>query len=486
MTKMGVFVRLSILALMLVGAASVQGSYRAHSQTANVDDALASFNFEEEADMPTVWYDDEYEYYDTPVYDDEYEYYDTPVYYYDETGGYYYEPMRPHAPSYTTYISPSSPNTYLYTTVVPLGGAVGMQAIPTAPTPSAPTRVQPVSFDVVPLGVPVGGVQQTTQITPQHVYQTQSNYASFGAPTFVAPLSPTPTAPPPSCNLYATPAVAGGGNIVFRWNTANAVTATLSNVGIVPLQSTYYPISAPIGAYTYTLTVQDAFGRMAQCTASVQAIMPQYIGYQKPWCAITAQPSNVRAGENVTLSWASTNTTSASLADAGAVGTVGTYAVAANTSRAYTLTVHGPGGSDSCDTYVTVEARGAPVSAPKAPTCSLSADPSAVFPGASTTLRWSATRATNASLSGVGAVGLSGLTTVSPTTTTTYILTAKGDGGVKTCAVDVAVQPAASCTVTCGGVTYACAPSATPVGVQCPATAAKQSGFWSWLTDLFH
>jgi peptidoglycan-associated lipoprotein len=64
-----------------------------------------------------------------------------------------------------------------------------------------------------------------------------------------------------------------------------------------------------------------------------------------------------------------------------------------------------------------------------APTANISASPSAVSAGEPVTLTWNTTNATNASIEGLGDVATSGTKTVTPNSSTTYHLLAKGDGG---------------------------------------------------------
>jgi peptidoglycan-associated lipoprotein len=65
-----------------------------------------------------------------------------------------------------------------------------------------------------------------------------------------------------------------------------------------------------------------------------------------------------------------------------------------------------------------------------APTVRLSADPSTIERGQSSTLTWSTTNATSVSIDqGIGDVSTSGSRSVSPSSSTTYSIIAKGDGG---------------------------------------------------------
>ncbi len=482
MSTSGAYARLIAFAVIILAIVFAQGadcpSQRqgaAFSQTASVGGVFAQAGSDDPYAADYIAYDDEwcppfaegdvgggevfYEGYagsDEPTYE-EYTWYDEYV-----------------MPSYISSVS-YTPAQGTYTSIVPIGTGVGAQTAPTIVMPSVSAGSPQIRFDVVPLGVPVGGAQQTYKAQPERTHTV--------APVLIVP-APVST-PLPSCSLYATPSTVGSGNVVFRWGSSNAVLAVLSDVGAVPLQSSYYPIYLPYGSRSYTLTVQDSLGRSAHCSTYVQVVSAPSIVYQNPWCSIVVEPASAYEGDGVVLSWASTHATGASLAEFGSVGTVGTYSLSAGSSRAYTMTVYGPGGSSSCDAYLSVSKRPTPApSTPKAPTCSLTADSATIFTGASTTLRWSTSRAESATLSGLGTVKTTGSIMVSPSASQKYTLTVKGSGGSSECGVTVSVKPASSCTVTCGGITYECAPVGTPVGVQCPAESSS-GGLWSWFKGLF-
>lgn len=84
---------------------------------------------------------------------------------------------------------------------------------------------------------------------------------------------------------------------------------------------------------------------------------------------------------------------------------------------------------------------------PKAPTATLSANPTSIQRGQSATLTWSTEAATDIALDG-NKVDASGSQTVSPTETTTYHLTAKGAGGTQeaTAQISVAAPPPPAAT----------------------------------------
>ena len=136
----------------------------------------------------------------------------------------------------------------------------------------------------------------------------------------------------------------------------------------------------------------------------------------------------VNSGTNVTLSWTSTDTTSCTASGdwGGSKGTSGseqTGALASN--KSYTLRCEGAGGLFDTKT-VQVNVSG---SQPR-PTVSISAKPSSIKSGETSTLSWSSTNATSVSITpGIGNVGTSGSKQVKPTASITYTALATGPGG---------------------------------------------------------
>jgi len=68
-------------------------------------------------------------------------------------------------------------------------------------------------------------------------------------------------------------------------------------------------------------------------------------------------------------------------------------------------------------------------SSPAGPSVTLTAQPSSIVPGQSTTLNWTSSNAVSATLSGIGSVAPTGTVTVNPGQTTTYTITVNGSGG---------------------------------------------------------
>jgi peptidoglycan-associated lipoprotein len=81
---------------------------------------------------------------------------------------------------------------------------------------------------------------------------------------------------------------------------------------------------------------------------------------------------------------------------------------------------------------------------PPAPTATLAANPNVIEQGQSTTLTWQTTNASDVIIEGLGTVSAAGSRTVTPASSTTYALTAKGPGGTQDASARVTVNPAAA------------------------------------------
>jgi peptidoglycan-associated lipoprotein len=105
----------------------------------------------------------------------------------------------------------------------------------------------------------------------------------------------------------------------------------------------------------------------------------------------------------------------------------------------------------------------------KAPTATLSANPTQIQPGQSATLTWSTENATDVALNGQK-VDPSGSQTVSPTQTTTYNLSAKGAGGTQEASAQI---------------TVIAPPTPTPTPAPTPPPVTDEQLFAQNITDVF-
>ncbi|HCM43718.1 TPA: hypothetical protein DIS55_02080 [Candidatus Kaiserbacteria bacterium] len=245
--------------------------------------------------------------------------------------------------------------------------------------------------------------------------------------------------PKPSCSISTNPSnIQAGGSSTLFWGSTNATSASINKgIGSVPTHGSRGV--SPSITKTYTLTVYGP-GGTANCQTTV-TVQPQ----QAPSCTISANPSSVQYGGSSTLTWNSTNATSASINQGiGSIALNGSNVVSSLlTTRTYTMTVTGPGGTANCQTTVTVQPQ-------QAPSCTISANPSSVQYGGSSTLTWNSTNATSANLTGVGSVATNGSHSVlNIYGTTTYTLNVTGPGGSTDCQTTVYTSqiPAPSCTI---------------------------------------
>jgi hypothetical protein len=155
-----------------------------------------------------------------------------------------------------------------------------------------------------------------------------------------------------------------------------------------------------------------------------------------PTASLAANPTSINAGQSSTLSWSSTNATSCTSGNFALTGMSGSADVAPSTTTGYSITCSGSGGSATAAATVTVAAP----PPPPAPTASLSANPTSVKAGRSSTLSWSSTNATSCTGGNFAASSTSGSAVVTPRVTTTYSITCSGNGRSATASASVSVN----------------------------------------------
>jgi hypothetical protein len=123
----------------------------------------------------------------------------------------------------------------------------------------------------------------------------------------------------------------------------------------------------------------------------------------------------------------------------GAVGVDGSATVTPTVTSTYTLIATGAGGTTSSSITVTV----VPTAPPALPTVdSFSATPAVITAGESATLNWNTSNADSVSINGGASQAADGSITISPISTTIYMLTATGNGGTVTSTLTITVNPA--------------------------------------------
>ena len=168
----------------------------------------------------------------------------------------------------------------------------------------------------------------------------------------------------------------------------------------------------------------------------------------QPTITLSANPTSITSGQSATLTWSSSNATTVTIDNGvGSVPLSGSTSVSPTATTTYTATATGSNGAT-----VTATATVTVSSSTGAPTVTISANPTSITAGQSSTLAWSSTNATSVTIdNGIGTVPTSGNRTVTPAATTTYTITATGGSGTAT----------ATATVTVGSSGGTCSPSPT-------------------------
>ena len=243
---------------------------------------------------------------------------------------------------------------------------------------------------------------------------------------------------PPTVNLNANPSTINqGGSSTLSWNSSNATSCSASwtSSSATSGSKTVYPSSTT----TYNITCQNNNGQTASDSVTVNVNQnpqvcedPNAINYggslpcryqtQNPTVNLTANPSSITRGQSSTLSWNSQNATSCSLSNVGSVSTSGSRSVSPYSTTTYTITCYNNNGNSAFDS-VTVNVNNA-----QSPSVDLSANPSSITRGQSSTLIWNSQNAEYCS-SNWGGSNTSGSRSVSPYSTTTYTITCYNNEG---------------------------------------------------------
>lgn len=227
---------------------------------------------------------------------------------------------------------------------------------------------------------------------------------------------------PPSIDFSANPTtIQPGGTSTLSWSVANATDVSISpGPGSVAGEGSWD--ATPTETTAYTLTATGAGGTS---TAQVTVI----VNTGQVEVSLDANPQTITSGDSSTLSWTAANATAVAISPGiGSVDTDGgSMEVFPTSTTIYTITATASGGQTaSAQATVTVEDE-------DPPTATLTANPTSIQEGGSSTLSWSVTNADTVSISpGIGSVDPESSTEVSPTSTTTYTLTAVGPGGTTT------------------------------------------------------
>jgi hypothetical protein len=249
-------------------------------------------------------------------------------------------------------------------------------------------------------------------------------------------------------NFSATPSqINAGQHSIVSWNVPNATTVSITpTIGSVNPSGT--ATVTPLQTTSYTLTATGPGGQSVSqtLTITVGASTPSIIRF-------TAAPSTIAAGQSSTLSWATTGVTSVTISGiSGNLPVNGSQSVSPTQTTTYTLTATGADGKTTVTAQVVVTISGG------VPTVnSFTVSPTTISSGGTAQLCWNVSNATSVSISPtLGTVQSTACTPVSPTQTTTYVLTATNAAG----------PTKASVTLSVGGVqilSFSASPAFSPV-----------------------
>ena len=186
---------------------------------------------------------------------------------------------------------------------------------------------------------------------------------------------------------------------------------------------------------SYTFILGDYEGEVQGKLLDTVTVTGRRAGSLPTIRSFTASPTTIDSGGSSTLSWSVAGADSLSIDQS--VGTVtGTSkSVSPTETTTYTLTATNSAGSATATATVSVSVPGAPTIS------SFTTSSATIISGGGATLRWSVNNATSVSIDqGIGAVDPESLRWVTPSSTTTYTLTATNSVSSVTSTVTITVR----------------------------------------------
>lgn len=244
---------------------------------------------------------------------------------------------------------------------------------------------------------------------------------------------PPPPATPSLVFSAATNTISEGQSVALNWQMTNATSVTITATAGSSTRTLETSSKAsgtvsdsPTQTTTYSAVATGAGGSTKPQSATVQVAQP----VPPTITQFSVNPSVVNSGQTITVTWATSNATSVTITpavavneDSGPLPTSGSAVVPVTGTTIFSITASGPGGNVGPQT--------ATVTVPIILT--LTASPSTIPPGQSSTLSWQVTNGTASALSISDSSGNpvcnpcalpQGTATVTPAATTTYIATA--------------------------------------------------------------
>ena len=251
---------------------------------------------------------------------------------------------------------------------------------------------------------------------------------SRSASTFVSVASPIT----PSINLSLSPSsIPYNGSTTVTWSSTNATSVVSSNFGATGVNGSI-TLTNQTQSRTLSITVRSADGVQRTASAFLSVASPI-----TPSINLSLSPSSILYNGSTTLTWSSTNATSVVSSNFGATDVNGSITLTNQTqSRTFSITVR------SADGVQRTESVSLSVASQIIPTITLTASPSSIISGESTTLTWSSTNATSVVSSNFGATDVNGSTVrTNQTQSTNYNITvASADGTQRTANASLTVD----------------------------------------------
>jgi uncharacterized cupredoxin-like copper-binding protein len=218
-----------------------------------------------------------------------------------------------------------------------------------------------------------------------------------------------------------------GDPITFAWTQTTGPAVSLSGANTAKASFT----AAAGATYAFRLNVKDNKGAESVARVTVTTAAAPAVKIVR----FTANPLSISAGGTTTLVWEVLNADTVTISGLGTVDArTGTSTVTLNQTTMYTLTAKNAVSQVSETLTVTVQR-------PDVRILSFTATPVNIVSGEASTLAWQTENATEVSISGIGSVRPNGTAPVSPTSTTTYTLTAKNQFGEVNATATVQVAP---------------------------------------------
>jgi hypothetical protein len=284
------------------------------------------------------------------------------------------------APSGSITVTPAQTTVYIITVSGP-GGTVSASATITVVTNPAPN----VTFNASPTSIEPGGTATLSWTSEYAESASIDNGIGTVAVNGSLSISPVQTTtytitvtgpggtssasvllrvvyPAPSVTISSEPAsIDPGGSTTLSWSSTEADTATIDN-GIGSVNTSGSVSVTPTVTTVYTITVTGK-GGTATATATVIVVHPN------PTVTITANPQSILPGQSSTLTWETTNATTAVIdQEIGVVAVNGSLTVTPALATTYTITATGPAGSVAASVTVTISPLRISITSPAAGT----------------------------------------------------------------------------------------------------------------------